>query len=51
VKLPAHLAEADIVISSNCQSIALLLGKGTVLKALKHDVNGDRYLLVDIAVP
>lgn len=48
-EMPAHLAEADIVISSTASQLPIL-GKGTVEKALKQRKRKPIFM-VDIAVP
>ncbi len=48
-EMPAHLAEADIVISSTASQLPIL-GKGTVERALKQRKHRPIFM-VDIAVP
>lgn len=48
-EMPAHLAEADIVISSTASQLPIL-GKGTVERALKKRKHRPMFM-VDIAVP
>ena len=48
-EIPAHLAEADIVISSTASQLPIL-GKGTVEKAIKIRKHAPIFM-VDIAVP